>query len=1152
MNDETHELRGWRRGFWSLIVTQFQGAFSDNALKWLVIFLITGLGLSQTKRDSLISVVGALFAIPFILFSMAGGYLADRYSKRSVTIGVKVFEIFVMMLALIGLALNRLPLAVVCVFLMGVHSAIFGPSKYGLLPELLPEKRLSWGNGIIELGTFVAIILGTVAGGWLCETFRGRQVWSGAILVALALFGLTTSFGISRIPPADVTRKFRVNFLGDLMAQLRLIHKDRVLWLALLGNIYFSFVGALAQFLILVYGKDVLHATDTQSSYLQATVAIGIGIGSFAAGYLSGGKIEYGLIPLGCVGLTIFTGLLSRAGLSFVSVGVNLALVGFFGGFFIVPVSALLQHRPAKQQKGGVLATANLLSFVGIFLASGVYSLLATVGHLRPATMFLFCSVLTLVGTIYVVWLLPDSLLRLLLWMLTHSIYRVRVEGRDNIPEKGGALFVCNHVSFVDALLIQAATDRPLRCIMFKDIYEHPIVKPFAKIARHIPISSQQRPRELIQSLRIASEAIKNGEIIVIFAEGQITRIGLLLPFRRGFERIMKDVDAPIVPVCLDNVWGSIFSFEKGRFLWKVPRYFPYPITVNFGEPLPHTATPFEVRQAVQDLNADAWNTRRKLLWPLHRAFVRKAHRHPFRFFMADGHTKRLNFGPALTRTVFLARRLRVTWRDQAMVGVLLPPSVAGALVNLAAMLCGKVPVNLNYTANDQVLASCASQCQIKFVITSRAFLAKVKLTVPAKPVYLEDLAAKPGLGEKLVALILSKFLPPKSLERTLRHGDAEASPSDRRVALPRDRVARLDDLATVIFSSGSTGDPKGVMLTHWSIRSNVEQMGQTFAFNSRDKIVGILPFFHSFGFTATIATPAVLGCGVVYHPTPLDAKAIGELVRTYRCTFLLATPTFLQLYLRSCEPEDFGSLQYVVTGAEKLPERLAQAFEDKFGLRPLEGYGATECSPVVAVNTHDFRAAGFRQVGAKRGKIGHPLPGIAVRVVDPDTHQPLPVGQPGLMLVRGPNVMKGYLGKPEKTAEVLNDGWYVTGDIAALDEDGFLQITDRLTRFSKIGGEMVPHIKVEEKLHELADCTEQCFAVTSVPDEKKGERLVVLHTLPDDKLKPVLEQLATCDLPNLWKPRSDQFFHVEALPLLGTGKLDLRKVREIAAEKCR
>jgi len=284
-----------------------------------------------------------------------------------------------------------------------------------------------------------------------------------------------------------------------------------------------------------------------------------------------------------------------------------------------------------------------------------------------------------------------------------------------------------------------------------------------------------------------------------------------------------------------------------------------------------------------------------------------------------------------------------------------------------------------------------------------------------------------------------------------------------------------------------------------------------------------------------------------VYHPSPLDARAIGALIGQYEVTFLLATPTFLQTYMRRCSAEDFESLQYVMAGAEKLPDRVAQAFEDYFGVRPLEGYGCTECAPAVTVNTRDFRAAQFRQVGAKRASIGHPLPGISVRIVDPATMAPLAAGENGLLLVRGPNVMQGYLGRPEKTAEVLRDGWYNTGDIAAMDEDGFIHITDRLSRFSKIGGEMVPHIKVEDKLHEIAGATEQLFAVTAIPDDKKGERLVVVHTLNPERLQDCVAQLAKSDLPALWKPRADQFLHVDSLPYLGTGKLDLRRLKEIA-----
>jgi acyl-[acyl-carrier-protein]-phospholipid O-acyltransferase/long-chain-fatty-acid--[acyl-carrier-protein] ligase len=1122
-----------QRGFWWLFVTQFQGAFSDNTLKWLVLSLVTGMGFSDDRRDQLVGVVGALFALPFIVFSMAGGYFADRFSKRSVTIGIKVFEIFVMLLALVGLASNRLPLAIVCVFLMGVHSAIFGPSKYGLLPELLAEKKLSWGNGVLELGTFVSIIGGTVAGAMLCKIFAGNQVWSGVVLIALAGVGLVTSLFISKVPAADPGKQFRVNFVADLWGQIKLIRKDRVLWLATLGNTYFFALAALLQLLIVIYAKDVLHISDPQkSSYLQAATAIGIGLGSFAAGYLSGGKIEYGLIPLGSLGMTVMAVLLGRHGLSFVRVAVDLALLGFFGGFFIVPIAALLQHRPDPEKKGGVLAAANLLSFVGIFAASGIYYLVTVILRLSPSTVFLLTAVVTLAGTIYVLWLLPDAVLRFGLWVLTRSLYRVRVLGRENIPAKGGALFVCNHISFVDALLLIASTDRPVRFMMFAGFYELPWVKPFARVIGVIPISSAQRPRDMLQSLRRASEAIRAGDVVCIFAEGQVTRIGQLLPFRRGLEKIMQDVEAPIVPVALDGVWGSIFSFEKRRFLWKWPRHIPYPVTVSFGAPMPARSKASDVRQAVQELLASAWSYRRGRMRTLPQAFVRSARRHPFRFAMAGSESPKVKFGAALVKTIYLARRLTTVWAGQEKVGLLLPPSVPGALVNFAAMLSGKVPVNLNYTLSDQALGSCIRQCGIKTVVTSKAFLEKVKLTLPCEAVYLEERAAGPRAGEKLAAFFMAWMLPAGRLERALGGG----------------RKAGLDDLATVIFSSGSTGEPKGVMLSHYNIGSNIEQMEQVFALDRQDRFLGVLPFFHSFGFTGTLCLPAVLGVGAVYHYSPLDAKTIGALVSDYKVTFLLATPTFLQVYMRGCAPEQFGSLRVAAVAAEKLPERVAAAFEDQFGIRPLEAYGCTECSPAVAVSTHDFRSAGFRQVGVKRGKIGHPLPGISVRIVDAETRQAVPLGQPGLMLVRGPNVMQGYLGLPEKTTEVLRDGWYVTGDIAAMDEDGFLQITDRLSRFSKIGGEMVPHIKVEEKLHELAGATEQTFVVAGVPDEKKGERLVVLHKLTEAKWTEFREKVPQLDVPNLWKPRADQFYRMEALPLLGTGKLDLMKIREMAA----
>lgn len=1135
---ETHPARS-PRGFWALIATQFQGAYSDNILRNLLLSMVVGMGLARSQREAFVSVVGFLFSVPFLLLSMPGGWLADRFSKRQITIWTKVLEFGSMVLATVGLATHTLPLSLVALTLVAAQAALFGPSKYGLLPELLPEKSLSWGNGVIELGTFLAIIVGTVTGAGLAEKFHGHEVYAGYVLLTLSAMGLLSSLGIDKVPAAAPEKPFRANILGDLWTQLKVMRGDRPLLLAVLGNTYFWFLGSLLFSTIVVYGPDVLHVSQMKTGYLNAMLAVGIGIGSMTAGWVSDNKIEYGLIPLGSIGMTCTGFVLGMTSPGLVGSAVLLAILGFWAGFFAVPVNALIQHRPAEKDKGGIIAAANLLSFVGIAISSGVYYVCTVVVHLNARGVIVAASALTAISTAYVLVLLPEWFARLLLFFITRTVYRVQVVGRDNFPEKTGALLVCNHMSFVDAALLIAATDRPIRFMMFQGIYDHPFVKPFAKMTRAIPISSEQHPREMIRSLQAASDALRNDEIVCIFAEGQITRTGQLLPFRRGLERIMKNVDKPIVPVNLDGVWGSIFSFERGRFLWKMPKRIPYRVTVSFGKPMASNSTAIQVRTAVQELHANAFERRKRFMQTLDRAFVRTARRSPRQFMMADGKAPRVTFGSALWKTMFIARRLRPQIGEQKMVGLLLPPSVGAALTNYALMLMGRVPVNLNYTSSNEILASCAAQCGIDVVITSKAFVERFpNMQIPGRVILLEDALAVPRVTEKIAALVFAKLVPATWLRRTL----------GARGAVVAKAVSPMDELATVIFSSGSTGDPKGVMLTHFNLTSNINQVGQVFMLDGRDTILGILPFFHSFGFMAGLWLPALQGVGVVYHPNPLDAQAIGALVEKYKVTFLIATPTFLQAYMRRCTPENFGSLQYVLVGAEKLQERVAMAFEDLFGVRPLEGYGCTECSPVVTVNGRDFRAPGFRQVAARRGKIGHPLPGVSVRVVDLDTGEPVAPGRAGMLLVKGPNVMLGYLGKPEKTAEVLHDGWYTTGDVAMMEEDGFLTITDRLSRFSKIGGEMVPHVRIEEKLQELAEATEQVFAVTSLPDEKKGERIMVVTTLQAAKLAPVLEKLAQCDLPALWKPKANQFVYAEALPMLGTGKMDLRGIKTLAA----
>lgn len=488
---------------------------------------------------------------------------------------------------------------------------------------------------------------------------------------------------------------------------------------------------------------------------------------------------------------------------------------------------------------------------------------------------------------------------------------------------------------------------------------------------------------------------------------------------------------------------------------------------------------------------------------------------------LADSSGAKLTFGEAFAKALFLTGRLRPIWEDQSKVGIIVPPSVGGALVNWATLLMGKIPVNLNYTLSQDGIVSCLEQCGITDVVVSGKLMKRLKLDLPVRTHILEDLATEPRLKEKLRAVFLAKYTSPNRLLKRL--GGSQVG---------------QDDLATIIFSSGSTGPPKGVMLSHRNIIANVEQVGDVYSFLPKDRMLGVLPFFHSFGFMATIAGPAIAGFGCAYHFNPMEAKVIGPLAEENEVSIMIATPTFLQFYLRGLTPKQLDKLRLVVVGAEKLPRKVAQAFEEKFGCLPVEAYGATECSPGIAVNEQDAN---------QPGSIGRLLNNLEAKIVNPDTGEEQSPGEAGLLKVKGPNVMMGYLGMPDKTAEVLKDGWYNTGDIVRIDEQGYLWIEGRLSRFSKIGGEMVPHGNVEETLNDLVDQNEQIFAVTGLPDEKKGERLAVVHIASEEVLEEVLSKLADVAIPNLWKPKPGQFVKVDQLPYLGTGKIDLKGLQKIA-----
>ena len=619
-NDST-ERENSLRGFWSLFITQFQGAFNDSAFKTLVTFMVLGMTVYTTEdKDTLAPVIGAVFAVPFILFSMSGGYVSDRYSKRTVAIGTKIAEVVIIILATIGLCFKILPLLITAVFLLSTQSAFFGPTKYGLLPELLSEKRLSWGNGVLNLGTFVAIITGTILSGILSDAFdQDNQVWSGLVLFVFSLIGLAASLGISRVQPANPSKNFHWNFMPEFLRQLKKIREDRILFLAVVGSTYFWFLAALLNLTILFYSKFVLHLGDTRIGFLLAALAIGIGSGSFVAGFLSDNKIEYGLIPLGSVGLSAFSAWLYMPDLTFPMVAFLLAALGFSGGFYIVPVNALIQHRPDPSNKGSVLATNAVLSFIGVFLSSCVYYLLKLGVGMTYPQLFLACSLMTLGGSILILQLLPDALMRSLIWILTHSFYRLRVEGRNNIPGKEGALFVSNHLSMADAFFVIASTDRHIRFLICERVYEKWWIKPFARLLRSIPISSDLHPQEMINSLQEASHWIKEGNVVCISAEDQIKQIGQTLPFHRIMQKIVKSVDVPILPVHLNNVWGSIFSSERGWSFLRVLHRIPYPVTVSYGRSMSRQTPPPNVQQAVQELGAEARGQHKSGVKSLHR-----------------------------------------------------------------------------------------------------------------------------------------------------------------------------------------------------------------------------------------------------------------------------------------------------------------------------------------------------------------------------------------------------------------------------------------------------------------------------------------------------------------------------------------------------
>ena len=712
---------------------------------------------------------------------------------------------------------------------------------------------------------------------------------------------------------------------------------------------------------------------------------------------------------------------------------------------------------------------------------------------------------------------------------LGRCFYRVTALGIDNLPE-GGFLLLPNHISWVDAIVLQLACPRPIRYIIDQEFYRKPTLHPLLRLVGCIPIDT----RHSHSAIRAATGKIAEGEIVCVFPEGRLERTGTLLRLQRGYKLIARYANAAVVPVWLDQLWGSIFSFQGGKFFRKLPKRIPYPVTVAFGKPLEADAADIAtVREELLKIGEFCFSRRPSLNRHLAEPCVRGLKRRPFATAVIDGldHST-LSRSKLLGAAIALSDYLRKEFPDER-IAIVLPASKGSMVANLAVTLADKVPVDLNFTMGRAANESCCKRASLRVAISATQFMERLKdFPWPERVLKLDELM--PRMKRQIFfQWMMSILLPARLLLRLLK--------------IPKEGGHKE---AVLLFTSGSTGEPKGAVISHRNVVGNVSQFRQLLDATKDDAILASLPFFHTFGSTVTLWYPIIEGVRIVTYPNPLEATKNAALIERYKLTLLLATPTFLRGYLRKVEPDKLRSLRLVITGAEKLPLELAKNFEERFKQRVFEGYGLTETSPVVSVNLPEPQSTkpGEQvQPSSRLGSVGKMAPGIAAEIRHPETGAKLSLHESGMLWLRGVNIFEGYLHDPERTGDVLQDGWLNTGDLGRFDEDGFLYIEGRLSRFSKIGGEMVPHETIEDKIVDSLDLSgrdERTVAIVGVQDEAKGEALVLLSAVDID-LAELRSKLHDAGVPNLWIPKQVQ--RVESIPVLASGKLDLKKCNELA-----
>jgi len=1035
------------KGFVPYLVVVFLNAFVDLGHK-IVIQNAIFKSYDGQEQVILTAIINGLILLPFILLFSPAGFLADRFAKHRIMRYSAFFAVVATLLITLSYYQGWFWVAFALTFALAVQSAIYSPAKYGYIKELMGSENLASANGVVQAVTIVGILLGTLVFSILFEgllpesgTASTGQTMSyiapiGWVLVGLALVEWLISAYLPARQQGSTTETFAMApyvKLQYLRRNLQVLGENSTIWLSIIGLATFWAISQVMLAAFPAFAKNALQIDNTiVIQGILACSGIGIVLGSLLAGRASRNYIETGLIPIGALGIAIGIALLPILGSPF-SMGLAFISVGVMGGIFIVPLNALIQFQAKQAQLGTVLAGNNWIQNVAMMTALTLTVVFATLG-IDSVGLFYILTGVAVIGTGYTVRRLPHSLVRILVSGVLKHRYRIEVMGFENIPRSGATLMLGNHISWIDWALVQIACPRPIRFVMLRRIYDTWYLKPFFKAFGVVPIAAGQSS----DSLEKINALLKAGECVCLFPEGAISRNGHLGKFHSGYERTLEGVEAGvIVPFYLRGLWGSSLSRADAGLRNARTADIRRDLIVAFGGPLPLDTGTRRLKQKVFELSIAAWHSYSDRLDPIPLGWLRTAKRKPANNSVMDSDSSRLSNRQMVAQVCSLAGAIK--WQGKR-IGVVLPASSIAAITTLAIQLRGRTVVHLNYTAGRERVAESIASASVGQVVTSRQFATQLSesgielqaLLRDAAIVYVEDIWKTIPAWRKHLLMAQFYLLPARWFYRL------------------QGQKASIDDPAAIQFSGSNDAVQKAVVLSHRNIMSNCKQISDVLNTRVDDVIMSSLPPSNPFGFTVTSIMPLIEGIPMACHPDPVDTLGIARGVARARATILFATPGVLAQYTGNPEvqPLMLDSLRVVVTGGERLPEDVRRNFELKFGKRIYEGYGTTETAPVATVNipdamdTTDWKV----QQGNVPGSVGMPVPGTSIKIVSAQTLEELPLGEDGLVLISGSQVMPGYLDDEQETARVISerDGtrWFRSDDTGHLTEEGFLVIS--------------------------------------------------------------------------------------------------------------